>query len=111
EGNPRPSMIAAQSAVCVEALKQELRTAKAKVTIFLTGDFASGEILLPAVDAEWRNNVAAQDRVAVMQHREFGVLLWAYHPNSSHGMTHLRELEGFIAGFAAACIRRHGAVA
>jgi hypothetical protein len=102
EGNPNPSMIAAQSRLCVESLKQELRTAQAKVTIFLTGDFARDEILYPAVGNEdWRNNVSEEDKIAVKYNSEFGLLLWGYHPNSKHGRTHLRELEGFVAGFAA----------
>jgi hypothetical protein len=107
EGNPTQSSIDAQSELCVAAIKQELQTAKAKVTIFLTGDFASAEILLPAVGNDWRNNVVDLDRVAVNHHCDYGLLLWAYHPNSRHGMKHLRELEGFIAGFAAASILHH----
>ncbi len=108
EGNPKPIMIIAQSRLSVELLQQELRTANPKVTIFLTGNFGTDEILYPAVGNDgWRNNVAEENRVAVKYNSTFGLLLWGYHPKSKHGMTHLRELEAFIAGFAASHLLHH----
>jgi hypothetical protein len=98
----KPAAIGFLFPFSVVSLKHELQAAKAKITIFLTGDFARDEILYPALgNDDWRNNVAEENKIAVKCNSEFGPLLWGYHPRSAHGMTHLRELEGFVAGFAA----------
>lgn len=103
EGNPGPHAINAQASLCVQALQQELARAKPKVTVFLTSNYAQEEILLPAVGHDgWRNNVPSEDRIAVKLHKDFGALLWGYHPVGPMGRQHGTELEAFIAGFASA---------
>lgn len=101
--NPTPQSVHAQADLCVRALREELQKASPSITLLLTGDFARDEILYPVFGEKgWRNNVADENLVAVKDHPQYGVVLWGYHPQCTHGMVHQHQLLSFMAGFAAA---------
>lgn len=94
--NPR-SWINAYSDLWVRLLQEEIRTFRPHATIFLSGDYASS-ILCSAVGENWRDCAPTKDEVAVMEHRDYGLLVWGYHPR------YLRKraiCRGFISGWVA----------
>jgi hypothetical protein len=102
QANPSAQSIRDQADLCIRALREELRAAKPTITVLLTGHFAQDEILYPVFGNEgWRNNVPAEDRIAVKDHPDYGVVLWSYHPRSRHGIEYQDQLLSFVAGFAA----------
>jgi hypothetical protein len=63
--NPSRKSICAQADMCVQALREELPTAKPVVTILLSGDLAVDEILYPAFGKNgWGNNVPDENETA-----------------------------------------------
>jgi len=94
--------MSAQAELCRKCLVEEIEMMKPDATVFLTSNYAEGEILYPALGGSdsWFNNVKDEDRVAVKRHPTLGLMLWGGHP-SRKGTLYKAEVGNFIAGYVA----------
>lgn len=94
EERPKGPLLKAQASLCIECLQEEIRAMMPTATVFLISDYGRKEILFPAFGDKWTQQSPTLGHVpAMMQHPDYGLLLWASHPLGKDGrrMAHERR--------------------